>query len=239
MLIEYKRHSHENVINQGLFYLDWLLDHKAEFRWLVMEKLGKAAADQIEWSAPRLLCIAQDFTRYDLHAVEQMHRSIELIRYRRFGGELLLLELVNAPLSTSSGEPVRSEQGITTPASRLLRTKTVTNYIAAADDELTERYEALRDFLNSLGDDVQEKTLKHYVAFKRLKNFACVQVHIKTRNLIVWLRIDPDSLELEEGFTRDVSQIGHAGTGDVELTLSSMDDLERAKSLLRRSYAQA
>jgi hypothetical protein len=41
VIIEYKRHSNENVINQGLFYLDWLLDHKAEFSWLVMEKLGK------------------------------------------------------------------------------------------------------------------------------------------------------------------------------------------------------
>lgn len=44
VIIEYKRHSTENVINQGLFYLDWLMDHQAEFRWLVMEKLGKEAA---------------------------------------------------------------------------------------------------------------------------------------------------------------------------------------------------
>ena len=27
-IMEYKRASNENVINQGLFYLDWLLDHK-------------------------------------------------------------------------------------------------------------------------------------------------------------------------------------------------------------------
>ena len=62
VIIEYKRYSNENVINQGLFYLDWLLDHQAEFRWLVMEKLGRDAADSIEWSGTRLLCIAGDFT---------------------------------------------------------------------------------------------------------------------------------------------------------------------------------
>src|SRR6185312_10344863 len=39
VIIEYKRHSNENVMSQGLFYLDWLLDHRAEFQWLVMEKL--------------------------------------------------------------------------------------------------------------------------------------------------------------------------------------------------------
>lgn len=32
VIAEYKRYSTENVINQGLFYLDWLLDHQAEFR---------------------------------------------------------------------------------------------------------------------------------------------------------------------------------------------------------------
>lgn len=48
VIVEYKRHSNENVINQGLFYLDWLLDHRAEFRWLVMERLGREAADAID-----------------------------------------------------------------------------------------------------------------------------------------------------------------------------------------------
>ncbi len=31
VIIEYKRAMNENVINQGLYYLDWLMDHKAEF----------------------------------------------------------------------------------------------------------------------------------------------------------------------------------------------------------------
>jgi RecB family endonuclease NucS len=30
VILEYKRALNENVINQGLYYLDWLLDHKAE-----------------------------------------------------------------------------------------------------------------------------------------------------------------------------------------------------------------
>ncbi len=38
VIIEYKRSLNENVINQGLFYLNWLMDHKAEFKLLVLEK---------------------------------------------------------------------------------------------------------------------------------------------------------------------------------------------------------
>ena len=80
VIIEYKRHSNENMMSQGLFYLDWLLDHRAEFQWLVMEKLGKDVANEIDWTGTRLLCIAADFTRYDQHAVQQIPRNIELIR---------------------------------------------------------------------------------------------------------------------------------------------------------------
>lgn len=72
------------------------MDHRKDFRWLVMEKLGKAAADGVDWPAPQLICIAGDFNRYDNHAVNQMQRNIELIRYRRFGPEWLMLDLVAA-----------------------------------------------------------------------------------------------------------------------------------------------
>ena len=41
VVIEYKRSRDENVINQGLDYLDWLDDHQAEFSELVRKKLGE------------------------------------------------------------------------------------------------------------------------------------------------------------------------------------------------------
>jgi hypothetical protein len=69
-------------IHQGLFYLSWLMDHRAEFEHLVRDQLGATAASQVLWSGPRLICIAGDFTRYDVHAVRQHRRSIDLVRYR-------------------------------------------------------------------------------------------------------------------------------------------------------------
>jgi len=63
VIIEYKRATNENVINQGLSYLDWLLDHKADFEQMVLRNLGKTCEEKIDWSNPRLLCIAGDFTK--------------------------------------------------------------------------------------------------------------------------------------------------------------------------------
>ncbi|MBC8206180.1 MAG: DUF91 domain-containing protein [Kiritimatiellaeota bacterium] len=229
IIIEYKRSTNENVINQGLFYLDWLLDHKAEFQLLVLEKYGKEAKDAIEWSTPRLICIAGDFTRYDEHAVQQINRNIELIRYKKFNDELLLLELVNAVTAEAIEERVKK------PSSSVTY-KTVSDYLAQAGPELINRYEAAKAFMLALGDDVQEKTLKYYFAFKRIKNFACVELRTQINCLILYLKLDPATVELEEGFTRDVSEIGHFGTGNLEVTIRTDADFERAKYLIQQSY---
>jgi predicted transport protein len=238
VIIEYKRASNENVINQGLFYLDWLMDHRRDFEWLVMERFGKDHASKVEWSSPRLICIAGDFTRYDEHAVKQISRNIELVRYRRFD-DLLLLDLVTTTASVGSqierkasdNEAMRSPQG--TPGSKY---KTVTASLADADTLLTDLFEATRSYLRALGDDVQERTLKNYFAFTRLKNFACIEIKPTARKLLVYLKVDPETIELRPGFTRDVSNIGHFGTGDLEVTLAQMEDLERSKALLQQSY---
>lgn len=227
VIIEYKRSLNENVINQGLYYLDWLLDHKAEFQLLVLKQIAQGASDEIDWSAPRLLCIAGDFTKFDEHAIKQMNRNIELLRYRRFGDDLLLLELVNQP----SGEVARS-QASNDPA----KYKTVEQNIASLDSQTAQLYDALKTHLESLGDDVQVKMTRAYVAFKRLQNFASVEVRTTKRSILLYLKVDPQAIDLQEGFTRDVTNIGHFGTGDLEVTLTKMDDLERAKPLIQRSY---
>lgn len=231
VILEYKRALNENVINQGLYYLDWLMDHKAEFKLLVMEKLGKDIADKIEWTMPRLLCIAGDFTKFDEYAVKQINRNIELIRYKKYEDDLILFELVNA--ITASQITIVSDDGT---AKSNVNEKTITDNLQQADKELQDMYYSVRDFILSLGDDIQEKVLKNYIAFKKIRNFACVEIRPKSKTILIYLNINPDEVELKEGFTRDVRNIGHFGTGNVEVRINSKDDFEKAKSLIVKSY---
>lgn len=241
VIIEYKRATNENVINQGLFYLDWLMDHRKDFEWLVMERLGKDEAARVDWSAPRLICIAGDFNRYDNHAVKQIQRNIELIRYRRYGPDLLMLDLAAAtrakPLPLVTAAPAtpaapNGGNGATSPKVY----KHVSAVIEELDAGMVDRFEALRAFAMALGDDVQETTLRFYIAFKRIKNFLCVEFRPNTNRILLFAKVDPTTVQLEPGFTRDVSKIGHFGSGDLEITLSTSEDLERAAPLIRRSY---
>lgn len=246
VILEYKRSVGENVINQGLFYLDWLMDHQAEFKLLVMDKLGKPAADAIDWTAPRLVCIAADFTKYDGHAVQQINRNIELIRYRRFGDELLLLELANAASANAgkvpSAKAVKPAKTAAAAAAAVEPSnakgaggdRTYADWLPLLPQQLSELVASLEGHVLSLGDDVQRKELKLYVAFKRLKNFATV-VPQKNR-LLLYLHLDPAKVMPMPPNGQDVSQKGHWGTGDVELSLSSQADLDAAKPLILMAY---
>lgn len=250
VILEYKRSVGENVINQGLFYLDWLMDHKAEFKLLVLDTLGAAAADAIDWSAPRVVCIAADFTKYDGHAVQQIGRNIELIRYRRFGDDLLLLESANAggdandktvgakqskkasakPDTLAAVQPDLATNGKTTGPD-----KPFAELLAGLSEPMQQLLASLEDYTLSLGDDVQRKELRLYVAFKRLKNFATVVLH-KKNCLLLYLHVDPATAMAVLPKSRDVTHIGHWGTGNLEVTVSTMAELDAAKPFITAAY---
>ena len=225
VIIEYKRAINENVINQGLFYLDWLLDHKAEFQLLVLKKAGQKIADAIEWVNARLICIAGDYTKYDTYAVQQINRNIELIRYKKYE-DLMLLELVNTV----------TEQESDTEKPKQIKYSTVAELLEKASVHVKDLYEALKSYLMNLGEDVQIKELKYYFAFKKIRNFASVEIHPQSQVITLYVHINPDTVKLEKDFTRDVRKIGHLGTGDLEIKIKSSDDLEKAKPLLLKSY---
>ncbi len=103
VIIEHKRDEKDNVINQGLFYLDWLVDHKGDFELLVKQKLKRDIT--INWESPRLVSIAQSFNKYDKYAVHKVSENIELKRYASYGDNLLLIENVNLP----EGKKVRNQ----------------------------------------------------------------------------------------------------------------------------------
>lgn len=229
VIFEYKRSVNENVINQGLFYLDWLLDHMADFKLLVMEILGLEKANEIDWSIPCVICIASDFTKFDEHAVNQMQRNIKLVRYKKFGNDLILFEHLNAPIV----KPMIETLGITS-IKKSGTDKTFLQQYDGAPKKLQDIYETIKDYILSLGDDITENQLKLYVAFKKIKNFICAEIY--QSKILLHMRLNPDEINLEDGFTRNMIGIGHFGTGDLQILIKTEEDFEKAKIIIDKAY---
>ena len=231
IIIEYKRDSKENVINHGLFYLDWLMDHKGDFELLCMKKFGEAV--EVDWSSPRLLCIAKDFTRYDDYAIAHINRNIELIRYRYFEGDHIIFELA----SSVQGQKVISNVEIKNSSTNsTYKQKTIEEVLKEATLEMEMLYQQVEQTIWGMGDDVLKEELKYYHAFARIKNFACVEVRPQKKEVLIYLKVDFSSIENPTKNIRDVSKIGHFGTGDNEVIIKSTQDIEAVKYLIEESY---
>ena len=147
VIFEYKKNANANVINQGLFYLDWLLDHKADFKLLVMEKLGMEAAEKIDWSYPCVICVANDFNKYDLHAINQMQKNIKLVKYRKYGDDLLAFEHLNAPKTKAivlSDEDTKKDN----------KSKSHIEKLQNAPEDIRKIYDNICEYIEEIDDEV-------------------------------------------------------------------------------------
>lgn len=113
---------------------------------------------------------------------------------------------------------------------------TIKDKIDAAPKGLRALYDELAGRMKSLGNDVTVHPQKHYMAFRRNRNFASVQIYNQKRVIRIFLNLDPDDIELDASVMRDVRQIGHFGTGDLEITIKSKKDIESVATLIEASY---
>lgn len=176
------------------------------------------------------LCIAGDFTKYDEYAVKQINRNIDLVRYKKFGEHLLFFELINSNVA----KPIKNN--INQQIVKQNTDKTFEEQLNTTAPKLRKLYYSLRDYIVALGDDIIENQLKFYVAFKKIKNIICIEVYQK--QILVHLRINPDTIALEDGFTRDMRGGGHFGTGDLQIIIKSIDEFEKAKKIIEKAYEE-
>ncbi len=108
-----------------------------------------------------------------------------------------------------------------------------------SDVELKNFFMKLHAHIVAFGKDVKVVAVENYISFKRKRNIADVKLRSRNKELTVYALLDPDSVQLQEGFTRDVRNIGHHSPNNLEITIRNQEDLEKAKPLLQQSYQKS
>ena len=236
VIIEYKRVESSELINQSLFYLSWIWDHQGDFEIAVQKSLGTKV--EVDWSDVRVICLAPNYKKYDLHAVQVMGANLELWTYRLFkNGSLYLEEIFRKSITTS---PSSSPAGNTLTAgqkaalSRKTGSYTVEQHFNGKPIPIKEMAESIQEFLLGLDSAVEEVPKKLYIAYKISQNFVCME--IQKAKVLLFVKLDPEKVDAPKKLARDVTNIGHFGTGNLELSVTSQSDLELVKPLLERAY---
>ena len=97
--------------------------------------------------------------------------------------------------------------------------------------------EKTKEYLNSLGDDVSMYEAQRYYSYKRWnKSFAAV-IPDRTR-VIINLLVDPETVEIDNYFTRNLKGKKSYGSPNLQLQLFVRHDdhFEKAKMLMMQAY---
>jgi predicted transport protein len=101
-------------------------------------------------------------------------------------------------------------------------------------DERKEFYEELKEKILNLGDNIEVRPRKHYIGFIANTNF--VDIHLKKSKIKLWINLNKGELDDPKNIIRDVSNIGHWGNGDYEISIRPGFDLDYLMMLIRQSY---
>ena len=234
-IIEYKKNQNDNVINQGLSYLRWLLDHKADFEILCQ---SKKIDIEIDWDSPRVICIAESYNKFDLDTADILPINIELLRYRIYDENILYVEPDNyqkARISTSGiAEKAKQKKE---RQEKLQKTYSVDDHLKKSDEKIKALFQKLREKIISIDEDIKEEPKKLYIAYKLATNF--VDIEVRRKDIKIYLNVRSGQLNDPQNLARDLTKpkpIGHWGNGDYEVKLENQSELDSVFALIKQSY---
>jgi predicted transport protein len=101
-------------------------------------------------------------------------------------------------------------------------------------EEIRQLVVAIQDYVLGISSSIEEAPKKQYIAYRTTQNIVCVEV--QKQKVCLFLKLDPTIHEGPPGISRDVSALGHFGTGAIEVTLRSLADLEASKPWILKAY---
>lgn len=228
VIIEYKLNKNDNVINQALSYLRWLKAQKVEFfEMLILKKLGREIAEKlkIDWHNPRVICIAENYSKFDIDTVEVIPIRLELYKYRYYENGIFSLESLNTDETGTEKQERINDISLAED-----KGKNKENYSKASPD-VQHIFDELRNRIFQLDENIIEKQTSIYTAFRLSKNFA--EVHVGKQQLKIYLRPVNynDPLNKIEKVPESYNWVM-----DKRVYIKTIDELDYVMKLIEQSY---
>lgn len=229
-IIEFKRNKNVNVINQSLSYLKWIKAQRPEFfERLMFNRLGSELAESIrlDWNHPRIVCVAESYSRYDMDTVEVVPLRIDLFKYRLYEGGLFSLDMVS--VNEQHKNRVESSQEMSADAAQTIIQGMKEQ--SGSSNTTRQMFDELREKILALDENIVEKPGRRTIAYRLAKNFC--EILIKKDTLVIDLR--PIDYQDPRGLVSKIYE-GYVVTMNRRITLSDPRDLDYVFGIIQQSY---
>ena len=234
VIIEYKRDRNYSVVDQGVSYLNLMLEYKADFiiEYNESQKKNLKRTD-VDWSQSKVIFIAPSFTDFQRQSSNFKDLPIELWEIKQFENNIIVINPIKKSQSAPSIKQVQSkEESNISKVTKEIKVYTEEDHLNGKSDEIKELYENYKNAILNLASDIEIIPKKLYIAFKKEKHI--VYIHLQTKNLKLWLPLRKGNLDDSKHLAKDVSNIGHWGHGDYEINVSDTKNIEYIMSLIKQ-----
>lgn len=235
VIIEYKRSQNYSVVDQGVSYLNLMLEYKADFIVEYNEnQKDNLKRNDVDWSQSKIIFVSPSFTDFQKQSSNFKDLAIELWEIKQFENEIIVINPIKKSKSAPSIKQVqRNDDSEISKIAKEIKVYTEEDHLNGKSDNMKELYDIFKNGILNLSSDIEIDPKKLYIAFKKQKNI--VDIHIQNKSLKMWINLKKGILKDEKEITKDVSISGHWGNGDYELSVENTDNLEYIMSLIKQA----
>ena len=234
VIIEYKRQQNSSVVDQGISYLNLMLEYKADFIVEYNEKQkSPLKRNDVDWSQSKVVFVSLAFNDFQIQATNFKDLPIELWEVNRFDNDIITLNIINKSKSASNIKAVSIEKNEEFSTLKEIKVYQESDHLSDKSDFIQELYEDFKQGILNLDPDIEINTRKLYIAFKKDRNIA--DIRIQQKNLKIWINLPYGELDDPKNLAKNVSNTGHWGNGDYEITIESTQYLEYIMSLIKQA----
>ncbi len=234
VIIEYKRDRNYSVVDQGVSYLNLMLEYKADFIVEYNESLKQSLKrEEVDWSQSRVIFVSSSFTDFQKQSTNFKDLSIELWEVKQFENNIILINPLKKSAAAPSIKPIAKQSEQLEKVAKEIKSFTEEDHTSRVPEEISELYQQFKTAILNLSSDIDVQPKKDYIAFKKGTNI--VDITLLKKNLKLWINLRKDELDDPKNITRDVSTTGHWGNGDYEISVTDDVNLEYIMSLIKQA----
>ena len=233
IIIEYKRDKNYSVVDQGLTYLNLMLQNKAEFILTYNETLTDTLhSKDVDWSQSRVVFVSPSFTENQISASDFKDFGIELWEVKQFDNGTISINSIKKSTSAPSIKPLLENNDKLKDIKENIKVFSEEDHFNNGSEASIELYEKVKVSILNLADNIEIKPQKYYIAFKKGNNIS--DIEIQKKGLKIFINAKIGTLDDPKRLLKDVSNIGHQGNGDYQIQIVNDDDLEYIMSLIKQ-----
>jgi predicted transport protein len=233
IIIEYKRDKNYSVVDQGLTYLNIMLQNRAEFILTYNETLNETLhSKDVDWTQSRVAFVSPSFTENQISASDFKDLGIELWEVKQFENNIISVNSIKKSNAAQSIKPLLENNENFKEVKENIKVYTEEDHYKNGSDATIELYEKFKSSILNLADNIEILPQKFYIAFKKGSNITDIEMQKKAIKIFINAKFG--SINDPKNIAKDVSNIGHRGNGEYQIQIENDNDLEYIMSLIKQ-----